>query len=44
MILHYQGRIQEACAEYEKSLAVDPSNLEMKVLFEHAVAAFSILC
>lgn len=44
MILHLQGHVQEACAEYERALAEDPTNREVKTLFELAVKAFRNSC
>lgn len=44
MLLHMQGRFQEACAEYECALAEDGVNREAKVLLEMAVKAFRVQC
>ena len=35
--------MQEACADYEKALVVDPSNSQAKELFNLAVQQFSVL-
>ena len=44
LTLHLQGHVQEACAEYERALAEDPNNREVKTLFELAVKAFRDSC
>ena len=37
-----EGKVQEACADFEKALVVDPSNSQAKELFNLAVQQFSI--
>lgn len=42
-----EGKVQEACADYEKALVVDPANSQAKELFNLAVqqfSSFSLLC
>ena len=42
-LLHQlEGKVQEACADYEKALTADPSNAKAKQLFSLAVEQFSM--
>lgn len=43
-LLHQlEGKVQEACADYEKALTADPSNAKAKQLFSLAVEQFSMI-